>query len=206
MYNEEKIMADNNIADSSTVFDDVFRTMVERVPKAIIYLINEVFSEDHDSSEELLTLQNEHITKDRKVITDSYLRLGDKRYHIECQSSHDGDMAIRMIEYDFMIALQNAEKNGYHYDIRFPNSCVLYLRHNSDTPDHLTVAVEMPDGGSFQYKTPIVKVQEYSLEDIVEKKLYIFLPYYIMRYEKDLQRINGNEEERRAFLTLCRNS
>ena len=32
-----------------------------------------------------------------------------KRYHIECQSTEDGSMIVRMFEYDTQLALENRE-------------------------------------------------------------------------------------------------
>ena len=51
----------------------------------------------------------------------------------------DATMAIRMVEYDFSIALEQAQKkSGRKYEIDFPASCVLYLRCGERTPDRGT--------------------------------------------------------------------
>lgn len=51
---------------------------------------------------------------------------------IECQSVDDTTMAIRMIEYDFPIVIENVQKQGCKYRMDFPKSCVLYLRSSRD--------------------------------------------------------------------------
>ena len=187
-------------AERTTIYDDVFRTMMDATPRLIIYLINEVFGENYNGTEKIIMLKNEHVSGGKKIITDSYMQIGDKHYHIECQSNQDGSMAIRMIEYDFMIALQNAEKTGYHYSMKYPNSCVLYLRHNKETPDCIRVTVELPDKTSFEYEVPIVKVQNYCADDIFEKKLFAFLPYYILQYEKQLPAMEKDAQLRAGLL------
>lgn len=184
----------------TTVYDDVFRTMLERTPRLMIYLINEVFHETYSEEETVILLQNEHLSEERKIVTDSYIKIGNKFYHAECQSNPDGTMAIRMIEYDFMIALQNAEKEGYSYHLKFPNSCVLYLRHNSHTPDYITVTVELSDGQCFAYTVPIVKIQNYNIKEIFEKKLLVLLPYYILRYEKELAEMEADTAKRKELI------
>lgn len=194
-------MPDTNVS-YTTVYDDVFRTMLEKTPKLIIFLINEIFSENYSATEKVTLLQNEFLTESEKLITDSYLKIGDKYYHIECQSNPDGSMAIRMIEYDFMIALRNAEKDGYHYNIKYPHSAVLYLRHNRKTPDRITVNVEFPSGERLSYYTPIIKVQDYDLKKVFDKKLLAFLPYYILRYEKQLGDIERDPEKRRELVEV----
>ena len=196
-------MSDKTTRDiSSTIYDDVFRTLLEKTPRLFIYLVNEVFSENYSSNAELILLQNE-LMSDDKLITDSYFTIGDKQYHIECQSNPDGTMAIRMIEYDFRIALRHAQKQGYEYNISYPKSCVLYLRHNENTPDSLMVHVTFPDGRVTDYKTPIIKVQNYSLQEIFDKKLFVFLPYYMMRYEKELSKSVKTIAERDKLLQEC---
>lgn len=184
-----------------TVYDDVFRTMIDKMPHLIIPLVNEVFSKHYPDTEPVIALQNEHMKLiNNKVITDSYLKISDSYYHIECQSHPDGTMAIRMIEYDFLIAVKHAERDGYEYTINYPNSCVLYLRHTSVTPEFLTIHVRFPSGSVIDYHTPIIKVKQYDFKKIFEKRLLFFLPYYIMRYEESLPDIEKDDTKLRQLL------
>lgn len=91
---------------SSTIFDDVFRTMVEKMPYLAVPLINEVFHTSYPENVEITQLRNEHQQENGEIITDCCLKVGGKLYHIECQSVDDTTMAIRMIEYDFVIAIE----------------------------------------------------------------------------------------------------
>lgn len=191
---------------SGTIFDDVFRTMVERMPQLVIPLINEVFGTNYDGNEEIVPVHNEHQTKSGEVITDSCLMIRSKMYHIECQSRPDTVMAVRMIEYDFAIALNNVVQNEEVYEMEFPKSCTLYLRHTRNTPDELKVRVyfgnRTEDGReSIVYTTPVVKVQNYTKDEIFQKKLLLFLPFYIMRYENQFTEIRENSAKLEQFLT-----
>lgn len=58
----------------------------------------------------------------------------------------------------------------------------------------------MPDGRELEYAVPVVKSQEYEKEEIFKKKLYVLLPYYILRYEKQLMLIEKEEGRRQRFL------
>ena len=113
---------------NNTIFDDVFRTMIEKMSYLAVPLINEVFHTSYPEDVKITQLRNEHQQKDGEIITDYCLLIWKKMYHIECQSTDDTTMAIRMIEYDFAIAVENAEKQGRRYRIEFPRSCVLFLR------------------------------------------------------------------------------
>ena len=179
---------------NNTIFDDVFRTMIEKMPYLAVPLINEVFHTSYPEDVKITQLRNEHQQKDGEIITDSCLLIGKKMYHIECQSKDDTTMAIRMIEYDFAIAVENAEKQGRRYRIEFPRSCVLFLRSSGNTPDYLEADVIFPDGKTHVYSIPAIKMADYTKDHIFEKNLLMLLPFYIMRYEKKKHDMRKNLE------------
>ena len=179
---------------NNTIFDDVFRTMIEKMPYLAVPLINEVFHTSYPEDVKITQLRNEHQQKDDEIITDSCLLIGKKMYHIECQSTDDTTMAIRMIEYDFAIAVENAEKQGRRYRIEFPRSCVLFLRSSGNTPDYLEADVIFPDGKTHVYSIPAIKMADYTKDHIFEKNLLMLLPFYIMRYEKKKHDMRKNLE------------
>ena len=190
----------NEAKKHNTIFDDVFRTMVQKMPQLLIPLINEVFQTDYSEHEEFRQLRNEHEEEFGKIITDSIILIRNKTYHIECQSVDDTTMAIRMVQYDFAIALEQVSKSGRMYEMNFPESCVLYLRCTNATPDELNVKVNLPSGESFLYVAKVVKLQNYTKDDIFRKKLLLFLPYYIMRYERQVKEIADNTEKLQSLL------
>lgn len=179
---------------NNTIFDDVFRTMIEKMSYLAVPLINEVFHTSYPEDVKITQLRNEHQQKDGEIITDSCLLIGKKMYHIECQSTDDTTMAIRMIEYDFAIAVENAEKQGRRYRIEFPRSCVLFLRSSGNTPDYLEADVIFPDGKTHVYSIPAIKMADYTKDHIFEKNLLMLLLFYIMRYEKKKHDMRKNLE------------
>ena len=185
---------------SRTIFDDVFRTMVEKLPYLAVPLINEVFETSYPENVEITQLRNEHQQENGEIITDCCLKIGRKLYHIECQSIDDTTMAIRMIEYDFAIAIENAQKINRRYRIEFPRSCVIYLRSNKNTPDSLEVEVIFPDGKLHLYEIPTVKMENYTKDSIFEKNLLMLLPFYVMRYEKEVHSFSKNPEKMQQLL------
>ena len=179
---------------NNTIFDDVFRTMIEKMPYLAVPLINEVFHTSYPEDVKITQLRNEHQQEDGEIITDSCLLIGRKMYHIECQSTDDMTMVIRMIEYDFAIGIEHAEKQGRRYRIEFPKSCVLFLRSSENTPDYLEADVVFPDGNTYLYSIPAIKMADYTKDSIFEKNLLMLLPFYIMRYEKKGHDFNNNPE------------
>lgn len=169
---------------SDKPFDRTFRTMAEKMPELLIPLINEVFGTDYPLDEEVVQLRNEHQKDKDSITTDSFIRIRNTMYHIECQSVNDNTMAIRMFEYDAMIAIENAvAKEKGIFKIFMPKSCVLYVRANETTPKNHQVVVVFPDGNEHTYQIPCIRCDEYSIEEIFTKKLLFFLPYYMARYQ-----------------------
>ena len=196
----------NETHESCTVFDDVFRTMLERIPEIMIPLINEVFSTDYPDNEPITQLKNEHFTKSGVSITDCVLGIREKHYHLECQSTPDRTIALRIIEHDMALALQSAKEitlsdgSEHDYEMHFPHSCVIYLRHNNNTKSNACVRILFQDNTTHTYAIPIIKAQEYTKDEIFEKNLLALLPYYFMRYEQSLPELCRDEESSRILV------
>ena len=89
------------------------------------------------------------------------------------------------------------------YQIRFPHSCVLYLR--GDNPkDCMNLKLVFPDGQSVNYKVPVLRMQWYSLEELLAKNLVMLLPFYIIRYEKLREQLEIDGTLRKELYTEYR--
>ena len=175
---------------TSTPYDDVFKTLLNDCTKLIIPVINEIFGENYTGNEAISDSRNEHFihitdTTTKEKITDSCFTIHgtvDKKYHIECQSTPDGSMSIRMFEYDSQIALLHGVVEEHVLTITFPRSAVLYLRHNSKTPDYMTVKIKTP-GTDAEYQIPIMKAQTYTIDEILKKICYSYclFIYFVMK-------------------------
>ncbi len=171
------------------VYDNVFKTMTIRVPKWNIPMVSEFFGTHYSMEDEVEYLYNIETSvfnsfriKDR--LPDSKFKVGDRRYHLECESNPNGDIAIRLFEYDWMDAVNFVEREeAGSYVVRVQNSALLYLRSNENTPEQFTYKLVLPGGEEAVYQVPIIKNPDYSLKEIFEKQLYMMLPYYILKYE-----------------------
>ena len=190
--------------NSSTPYDDVLRTLLNDCPFLIIAVINLLFNEHYSGSERIEFGPNEHLVKqqggrEEKRITDTYFIIyGDKpkSYHIECQATEDGTILVRIFEYDSQIALRDRKVEGNVLRVRFPNSALLSLRSNASTPDVMKIIVEFPNG-EHSYDVPVLKVQEYSVEDIFKRGLLFLLPFHIFAHEKRFKEYDSDEEKAR---------
>ena len=187
---------------SKTAYDDAFRTLLNDCSELIIPVVNEVFGEHYTGKEKIIFGINEHFLSQeadnvKKIITDSSFVIiasdgVQKRYHIECQSTADNSMLVRIFEYDAQIALDSGNIDDNVLTVTFPNSAVILLRHSGKTPNEMRIRMITP-GGMTEYLVPVVKVQEYNLEEIFSKRLLFFIPFYIFNHEKYFPEYDSNE-------------
>lgn len=194
---------------ANTPYDDVFRTLLTDCTPLIIPVVNEVFGEHYPSDQRVEFRPNEHFLNQQdgrqtERITDSYfVILGPEPmgYQIECQSSPDGSLVIRIFEYGVQIAVQEGELEDNVFTVRMPRSAVLYLRSRPSTPDAMKVRILTP-GGEVSYDIPVIKVQSYTLEDIFARRLLFLVPFYIFtheahfrEYERDAEKLGELQKE-----------
>ena len=182
-----------------TPYDDVHRTMLNDCPELIIPVVNEMFHKRHDDKETITVLNNEFFInrqdgKQVERITDTHFLIGSVRYHLECQSTADGTMMYRIFEYDSQIALQAGEVSGDKLTVRFPNTAVLFLRHNRNTPDRMQIEIRVP-GAVCSYSVPVMKVQNYTIETIFKKKLFFLIPFHLFTYEQNFKVYEENPQK-----------
>ena len=188
----------------NTPYDDAFRTLIVKCPMLVIPLVNEAFHEKYELRETVNVFHNEFFVGNRyqkERITDSHIGIRDKRYHAECQSSMDGTIVVRIFEYDAQIAAENTQTEKGETTFTFPYSALLYLRCSANTPGAMRVTHKVPNGG-ISYEIPILKVPEYTSDEILEKELYFLIPFHIFAYEKELESTNNDPEKLEDLLRV----
>ena len=189
----------------NTPYDDAFRTMVTDCTALLIPIINLVFGKNYALNEKVVLHHNEHFIHKKgeiveKRITDSYFTIAGDAYNLECQSTADNTMIIRIMEYAFVSALEDASiTSNDTLEMTFPKTAVLYLRSDASTPDKMKHIIHFPEGDFTTY-TSIMKIKDYTLGDMLKNKLYLLLPFLIFNYEKDLTEYDTNPEKLEELL------
>ena len=65
---------------NNTIFDDVFRTTIEKMPYLAVPLINDVFHTSYPEDVKITQLRNEHQQEDGEIITDSFKQDGQTAF------------------------------------------------------------------------------------------------------------------------------
>ncbi len=199
-----------------TPFDDVFKTECEKLKRFLVPLIRELFGLDCslENIDEIVQLSNERYlitggnTADiSKKFTDSCIRIGNKLYHVECQSTEDGSILVRLAEYNTRIGVDDArlDMDNNRLIVDLPSSALLSLRapEKEGKISHMTIEYQHEDQ-KVVMDVPVMNAQAYSAEEIIEKKLYFLIPFYFIRYEKRLRELSeiNSEECDRIYLEI----
>lgn len=200
---------------SATPYDDVFRTILNDCKELIYPLLNEIFQEGYTGSEDISFGMNEHFMnqqqgKSKKRITDSSFTVKSVliiRYHLECQSTSDFTMDKRMFEYDSQIALEDSEKVNDILNLPFPKSAVLFLRKPTHTIKKMKLCIKQYTK-EFILEIRTLYVTNYTIEELIQKNLFILFPFHIFCYEKELKEMNNNsvklQKLQKSFLMMKR--
>ena len=70
--------------------------------------------------------------------------------------------------------------------MRFPSSAVIYPEKNRELPETLRCRIIFQDGSQHIYQVPTVRIQSYSMQEICDKHLLIFIPYVLLRLRPKL--------------------
>ena len=92
------------------------------------------------------------------------------------------------------MALQDCEWSEGELTVHFPNTALILLRHTKNTPNSMRMRIEVPNGSCY-YDVPILKVQNYSLEEIFEKRLYFLLPFHLFVYEHHFEEYDSDADK-----------
>ena len=182
-------------------YDNVFKTMKSKHKRLFIPVINDVFGKEYPLDAEITVLPSEGYLTDSETadggkkieeqISDFLLRIGNETYLLECQSYNDDSMAIRIAEYTFITARQSAIWDIGHAVIPMPAFSIIYIKRTDKTPPKTSITFAFPDGQTVDYESDNVILEQFTKENIVEKRLFPYIPFYVARYEKDISLEKG---------------
>ena len=194
----KKLMTESPAIGGTKLWDEILKAIVSAMPSQLFPLFKEVYGKDYPKDTPIVVLGSEtsSFQEDLKESPAStfmdiaLLVAGTDYYHLECQMKNDKEMVIRMFAYDVRFAITHSkETDGDTGEITlyFPHSVVIYPEMNNAIPDHLRCRIVFQDNSEHVYKVPTVKIQTYSLKEIREKHLTLFIPYTILRIRPKLK-------------------
>ncbi len=180
------------VLDNSKLWDGILKAIVDAMPEQLFPLFREVYGKSYPKGTPITLLATESSTyrdapnapPGSRLSDIALLVNGTDYYHLECQMRNDKEMVIRMIAYDLHFAMQyttHEDKTNDRLTMHFPHSAVIYPAKNEHLPEFLSCRIIFQDGSEHIYRIPTVRIQAYSLEEIHQKHLTLFLPYVLLR-------------------------
>ena len=196
-------------------YDSTFKTMKHSHKRLFISLINETFGKNYPLTSDIIEVlpsegilisgnpeSNEKSIEERD--NDFLIRINEEYYLIESQVYDDDTMALRIAEYTFLAARQYADVSQEEVTLNIPHFTVLYVKTTNNTPRTTTIRYRFPNGNEIKVTENNVFLTDYSKEDIIEKRLFSLIPFYVARYENELK--SGKDYEKAlndlAFLSM----
>ena len=195
---KRKLKTEAVVLDGTKLWDEILKAIVSAMPSQLFPLFKEVYGRDYPKDTSIVVLgsetssfQEENKEPPGSTLMDlALLVAGTDYYHLECQMGNDNEMVIRMFAYDVRFAITHSkamDRDTGEITLYFPRSVVIYPEQNNAIPDHLKCRVVFQDNSEHIYKIPTVRIQTYSLKEIRQKHLTLFIPYTILRLRPKLE-------------------
>lgn len=184
-------MPDPAALDGTKLWDEILKAIVSAMPSQLFPLFKEVYGREYPKDTPIVVLgsetssfqENSNEPPGTTLMDIALLVAGTDYYHLECQMKNDNEMVIRMFAYDVRFAITHSksiDQDTGEITLYFPHSVVIYPEKNDAIPDYLRCRVFFQDNSEHIYRIPTVKIQSYSLKEIKEKHLTLFIPYTIL--------------------------
>ena len=167
-----------SISNEKVKLDEVLKFLFSTSKKVLVNLLNGIFEENYHSDEVKLSVSNNEFVMDTfdtirgDVFFDILNSESEKiSYHLEFQTRNDSTMVIRMFEYGFKKAKEQAGNNDDFKTIYFPKQKVIFFEENKNIKDIIKLRIVLPDDQSFLYSVQVVKYWEYTDKDLIENKM-----------------------------------
>ena len=185
-------------SSQNTIFDDVFRTIAEKMPILFIAAVNYIFGTDYPYTEEIVQLRNEHHVFDEIHVTDCYFMIRNRHFHIECQNMNDKTMGRHIMGYKLENAYDAAasvslKDNVELTETTLSSSCVVFLQCTKSTPKQFITVIKNEHGDEIRQNERCIRLVDIDLQKMLEEDLFILLPFYILKYKNGF---NSRRKER----------
>ncbi len=186
-----------------SIYDKIFKRILTLSNVAVINFINGLFDKNFPIDSEIIYNWTESITDElEKTIADTILTINNtEKFHMEVQISNDESMVLRVFDYSYQEAIKYKKISDGRIRLKFPESKIIFLEHNSKTPDEVILEMDFLEQGKIEYKIPTMKFLSYSAEELNNKHMVILLPLYLLKLRREIAK-NTSKENAKALKKL----
>jgi len=185
------------MTEINQIYDKAFKRILTLSRQSVINLINGLFDKDYPTNSEITYNWTEFEDKElNRTLADSIVTInGTDSYHMEAQMTKDEEIVFRVFEYGYGHAQKNRIIGDAGERLIFPQPCIIYLDEGKKdkVPDEYILTLEFRGQGTFDYKVPVVKLQNMKAQELDDKKLFVLLPFLLLRVRKKIAKVRSKE-------------
>ena len=191
-------MEDKNVPKKENItqiYDKIFKRILTLSNVAVVNFINGIFGKSFPADSKLTYNWTENIKNSlEKTIADTIITVNDsEKFHAEAQINSDSTIALRVFDYGYQDALKYKKIENDKIILEFPQSKIIFLEHNSNTPDTVILELKFRNQGKYEYKIPVIKFLSYSIEELNNRHLVILMPLYLLKLRKEIEKEQSTE-------------
>ena len=177
------------------IYDKIFKKILTLSSKAVINLINGLFDTDYPEDSIIQYNWTEFADDElKKILADTILTINNKQsYHLEAQMTNDETIIFRVFEYGFSHADRNRISDKNLYKLRFPEPKIIYLSPEGSLPSEYVLKLDFGTQGTFNYRVKAFIFNEFSTEELNQKKMVILIPFKLLKLRKALEKSRSPE-------------
>jgi hypothetical protein len=180
--------------------DEIIKMLFLLSDTLTVSMINSLFGKDIPLDAKVI-VENREIHRfndlDQSIdglMVDMLLNIDGERFHVEFSTKNDGLMPIRMFEYGFVISIQEVKslvrqaRDGIV--LAYPKQFVIFVEEDAAVPEReLTMKVTLWDGDVKEFRVPLLRYWEETVDSLGEKQLEPLLPLQVFNIRKSLEKI-----------------
>lgn len=204
----------NDLKSTDKVYDSVFWTEINKFTRYVPMLVNEAFGEHFTMNAEVELLPGKQVIdinegKRIKREVDALIRLSEileepvsHLYHFELETKGKKSIFIRIAQYATAHAFANVRELEDGAEIFIPRSAVVFLRNDSKDVKDFRIYINYPEG-RVSYNVPVLRIKDYDLDAIFEKKLLLLLPFYVFNItDKELDEMDRDSSKLEKLIAV----
>lgn len=183
--------------ENHDIFDKIFKRILTLSKPAIIRFINGIFETDYPTDSEIDYNWTENVNDNlKKTIADTIITINHSdSFHLEAQMyKDDGSILLRVFDYGYNHSKRKPQdlydENNIRNGVRllFPKQVVIYLDSFANIPDEYMINLVVDENKEITFNIPVLKFQEESIQEIIEKNMIILLPFKLLKVRSRFER------------------
>ena len=193
------------------IYDKIFKRILTLSNVAVINFVNGIFGKNFPTDSKLTYNWTENVKNSlEKTIADTIITVSPsagrggntEKFHVEVQINSDSTIVLRVFDYGYQDALKYKKVEGDKIILDFPQSKVIFLEHNTNTPDRVILELNFKEQGAFEYNIPVMKFLSYSIDELNDQHLVILLPLYLLKLRREIEKEQSHENAMKLKLLI----